>query len=287
MRLKDAWKQWVARAGEARVSVATYNCVPMPEANHRESSGGVLRFGEYELDPRRGVLSRGGSALKVQPQPLRVLELLVLRAPEVVTREELSDSVWGNGVNVDLDQSLNFCVRQIRSVLNDSASNPKFIDTLPKQGYRFIGDVVREAEQPAIAAVRVSAKSEALYSGSEAGIAVSGAPGQRQRSKMMVWSSGVVALFTLAASAYLVVASRNSIPPLRVSAYTQITTMAVRSSFREPTEAGSTLIGINHNLQAWARLRFQAERSPQCRWRCLARPWWMFPRMGPLFSSGH
>src|SRR5262249_50844855 len=60
------------------------------------------------------------------------------------TREELSDYVWGNGVNVDLDQSLNFCVRQIRSVLNDSASNPKFIDTLPKQGYRFIGDVVRD-----------------------------------------------------------------------------------------------------------------------------------------------
>jgi Tol biopolymer transport system component/DNA-binding winged helix-turn-helix (wHTH) protein len=195
----------------------------MPEENHRESSGGVIRFGGYELDPRRGVLSRGGFPVKIQPQPLRVLELLVTRAPGVVTREELSDSVWGNGVNVDLEQSLNFCVRQIRSVLNDSASNPKFIDTLPKQGYRFIGEVEREAEQPAIAAVRVSAKSEVLYSGSEAGIAVSGAPGQRQRSKMMVWSSGVVALLTLAASAYLVVASRNSIPPLRVSAYTQIT----------------------------------------------------------------
>jgi Tol biopolymer transport system component/DNA-binding winged helix-turn-helix (wHTH) protein len=195
----------------------------MPEENHRESSGAVIRFGGYELDPRRGVLSRGGFPLKIQPQPLRVLELLVTRAPEVVTREELSDSVWGNGVNVDLEQSLNFCVRQIRSVLNDSASNPKFIDTLPKQGYRFIGDVEREAEQPAVAAVSVSGKSESLYGGSEVGIAVSGAPGQRQRSKMLVWSSGVVALLALAAAAYLVVASRNSIPPLRVSAYTQIT----------------------------------------------------------------
>jgi Tol biopolymer transport system component/DNA-binding winged helix-turn-helix (wHTH) protein len=116
----------------------------MPEENHRESSGGVIRFGEYDLDPKRGVLSRGGIPLKIQPQPLRVLELLLMRSPGVVTREELSDYVWGNGVNVDLDQSLNFCVRQIRSVLNDSASNPKFIDTLPKQGYRFVGDVVRE-----------------------------------------------------------------------------------------------------------------------------------------------
>jgi len=101
------------------------------------------------------VLSRGGVPLKIQPQPLRVLELLVTRAPEVVTREELSDYVWGTGVNVDLDQSLNFCVRQIRSVLNDSASDPKFIDTLPKQGYRFVGNVVREVP-PVSAAVAAS-----------------------------------------------------------------------------------------------------------------------------------
>src|SRR5258708_28984806 len=135
----------------------------MPEANHRESSGGVIRFGDYELDPRRGVLSRGGVPLKIQPQPLRVLELLVTRAPEVVTREELSDSVWGNGVNVDLEQSLNFCFRQIRSVLNDSASNPKFIDTLPKQGYRFIGDVVPEGMPPPVAAAAVSAEPEPAH----------------------------------------------------------------------------------------------------------------------------
>ncbi len=163
--------------------MATYNCAPMPEENHRESSGGVIRFGGYELDPRRGVLSRGGFPLKIQPQPFRVLELLVTRAPEVVTREELSDSVWGNGVNVDLEQSLNFCVRQIRLVLNDSASNPKFIDTLPKQGYRFIGDVVREVE-PAVAAASVSRQSKALYGGSDVG-SVS--------RRTFVWSAAAVA----------------------------------------------------------------------------------------------
>jgi DNA-binding winged helix-turn-helix (wHTH) protein len=57
--------------------VATYNCAPMPEEKHRESTG-AIRFGEYELDPKRGVLSRGGVPLKIQPQPFRVLELLVL-----------------------------------------------------------------------------------------------------------------------------------------------------------------------------------------------------------------
>jgi TolB-like protein/DNA-binding winged helix-turn-helix (wHTH) protein/predicted Zn-dependent protease len=116
----------------------------MFESKQRELPSAV-RFGDYELDPKRGVLSRNGTALKLQPQPFRVLELLVARAPNIVTREEISDYVWGDGVYVDLDQSLNFCVRQIRSVLNDAASNPKFIDTLPKQGYRFIGSVVEIA----------------------------------------------------------------------------------------------------------------------------------------------
>jgi eukaryotic-like serine/threonine-protein kinase len=131
------------------------------------------------------VLSRKGMPLKIQPQPLRVLELLVMRAPGIVTREELSDYVWGSGVNVDLDQSLNFCVRQIRSVLNDNASNPKFINTLPKQGYRFIEDVVREVA-PAAAAAPVSGGPELLDG------AVSEVPGKVSR-RTFVWSGAAVA----------------------------------------------------------------------------------------------
>jgi TolB-like protein/DNA-binding winged helix-turn-helix (wHTH) protein/Tfp pilus assembly protein PilF len=113
----------------------------MFESKQRELPSAV-RFGDYELDPKRGVLSRNGITLKLQPQPFRVLELLIARAPNIVTREEISDYVWGDGVYVDIDQSLNFCIRQIRSVLNDTASNPRFVDTLPKQGYRFIETVV-------------------------------------------------------------------------------------------------------------------------------------------------
>jgi TolB-like protein/DNA-binding winged helix-turn-helix (wHTH) protein len=119
----------------------------MLEANQRELTS-AIRFGDYELDPNRGVLSRKGVPLKLQPQPFRVLEFLVAHAPNIVTREQLSDYVWGAGVYVDIDQSLNFCIRQIRSVLNDSASNPRFIDTLPKQGYRFIAVIDHEASNP-------------------------------------------------------------------------------------------------------------------------------------------
>jgi Tol biopolymer transport system component/DNA-binding winged helix-turn-helix (wHTH) protein len=181
----------------------------MPEANHRESSGGLIRFGGYELDPKRGVLSRGTVPLKIQPQPLRVLELLVTRAPEVVTREELSDYVWGNGVNVDLDQSLNFCVRQIRSVLNDSASNPKFIDTLPKQGYRFIGDVVPEVMPPPVAAASVSAEPEPLHT------AVSEVPDKTSR-RTFVWS-GVAAALVVGGGVWLGRSRRRTTSPKAVN----------------------------------------------------------------------
>ncbi|NYF90523.1 winged helix-turn-helix domain-containing protein [Tunturiibacter empetritectus] len=130
------------------IQAANYNRLPMSEALPRKLNS-AIRFGDYELDPKRGVLSQNGVPLKLQPQPFRVFELLIARAPNIVTREELSDYVWGDDVYVDLDQSLNFCIRQIRSVLNDSASNPKFVDTLPKQGYRFIGPIpVLPAEPP-------------------------------------------------------------------------------------------------------------------------------------------
>jgi TolB-like protein/DNA-binding winged helix-turn-helix (wHTH) protein/cytochrome c-type biogenesis protein CcmH/NrfG len=121
----------------------------MLEANQRELTS-AIRFGDYELDPNRGVLSHKGVPLKLQPQPFRVLELLVTHAPNIVTREQLSDYVWGTGVYVDIDQSLNFCIRQIRSVLNDSAADPRFIDTLPKQGYRFIAVIEQETPNPVL-----------------------------------------------------------------------------------------------------------------------------------------
>lgn len=109
----------------------------------------IVRFGEFEFDSTRGVLCRGGVVLKLQPQPFRVLQILLDRAPRIVTREELGEYIWGSEVHVDLEQSINFCVRQIRSILNDSASSPRFIDTLPKQGYRFIAEVVRNGSPAA------------------------------------------------------------------------------------------------------------------------------------------
>jgi DNA-binding winged helix-turn-helix (wHTH) protein len=105
----------------------------------------ALRFSDYELDRERGVLFRGGVALKVQPQPLRALAFLIDRAPKIVSREALADHIWGDGVHVEIEQSLNYCIRQIRQVLDDRPSEPKFVETLPRQGYRFIATVTQES----------------------------------------------------------------------------------------------------------------------------------------------
>jgi len=102
------------------------------------SNGKLLRFGAFELDPGSGELRRGGDLIRLAPQPFRVLELLVRRGGEVVTREQIREHVWPGDTVVDFEQGLNFCVRQIREALGDSADAPRFIETLPRRGYRFL-----------------------------------------------------------------------------------------------------------------------------------------------------
>ena len=100
-----------------------------------------MRFGLYEFDADSGALTREGAAVRLQPQPARVLALLVARAPDIVTRDALRHEVWNDGTFVDFERGLNFCIAQIRSALGDAADSPRFIETLPKRGYRFIAPV--------------------------------------------------------------------------------------------------------------------------------------------------
>ena len=102
---------------------------------------GRVRFGVFEFDPATGELWRDGIPVKLQPQPARVLALLAGRPGEVVSREELRQQVWTDGTFVDFERGLNFCVAQIRSALGDSADSPRFVETLPRRGYRFVAPV--------------------------------------------------------------------------------------------------------------------------------------------------
>ncbi|HEY7391478.1 MAG TPA: winged helix-turn-helix domain-containing protein [Bryobacteraceae bacterium] len=109
---------------------------------------GRLRFGDFEFDSTSVKLFRRDRPVKVQPQPLRVLAVLLEKAGEIVPREHLRARVWGDATFVEFDQGLNYCIRQIRRALHDGASEPLYIETLPKQGYRFIAPVVVAAGGP-------------------------------------------------------------------------------------------------------------------------------------------
>src|SRR4051812_29325992 len=107
----------------------------------------ILRFETFELDGGSGELRRHGDRLRLSPQPFRVLELLARRSGEVVTRLEIRERVWCDDTFVDFEQGLNFCIRQIREALGDTAGAPRFIETLPRRGYRFL--IPLEAPTPA------------------------------------------------------------------------------------------------------------------------------------------
>jgi TolB-like protein/DNA-binding winged helix-turn-helix (wHTH) protein/Flp pilus assembly protein TadD len=100
-----------------------------------------MRFGEFELSLNSSELRKSGSVVRLQPQPLKALALLVSRAGQTVTREELRQAVWEGETFVDFEHGLNFCINQIRGALGDSAQSPRFIETLPRRGYRFIAEV--------------------------------------------------------------------------------------------------------------------------------------------------
>src|SRR5258708_2119127 len=105
------------------------------------SSERILRFDNFELDTRAGELRKHGIKLRLQGQPLQVLAMLLQRAGDLVTREELRAEIWPVDTFVDFDHSLHNAIARIRETLGDSAEMPRYIETLPRRGYRFIEPV--------------------------------------------------------------------------------------------------------------------------------------------------
>jgi eukaryotic-like serine/threonine-protein kinase len=107
----------------------------------------VIRFGVFELSLDTGELRKAGALIKLAPQPFRVLTLIAGHAGELVTREEIRQQVWGAETFVDFETGLNHCINQIRTALGDNADTPRYIQTIPRRGYRFISPV-EEASAP-------------------------------------------------------------------------------------------------------------------------------------------
>ena len=120
------------------------------------------KFDEFEADLRAAELRKGGIRLKLQLQPFQVLVALLERPKEVVTREELRQRLWPQDTFVDFDHGLNTAMVKLRDVLGDSASKPKFIETIAKRGYRFLGTAEVISDQPVVAETKGTAPTDVI-----------------------------------------------------------------------------------------------------------------------------
>jgi DNA-binding winged helix-turn-helix (wHTH) protein len=112
----------------------------VPPAN---DAAKIVRFGVFEVDLTAGELRKSGSKVRLQEQPFQLLAYLLTRSGEVVTRDELREKLWPADTFVDFDHSLNTAINKVREALGDSASSPRFVETLARRGYRFLGPVNR------------------------------------------------------------------------------------------------------------------------------------------------
>jgi cholera toxin transcriptional activator len=156
------WKDWAADR-KAR----EYCSAAPPSINHHsrvlhygvvsQNQSRLARFGLFELDLSAGELRKNGVKQRLQGQPFQVLALLLARAGEVVTREELQQTLWPSDTFVDFDHSLNTAINKVREALGDSASSPRYVETLARRGYRFIAPV--QAPPPNVAIAEPSPNS--------------------------------------------------------------------------------------------------------------------------------
>jgi DNA-binding winged helix-turn-helix (wHTH) protein len=160
-----------------------------------------VRFGPFEMDFSSGEVLKGGRPAHLPPQPFRILEMLVRRPGDVVTREQIKEKLWSDGTVVDFDQGLNSCIYQIRALLNDDADVPRFLETVPRRGYRWLGPVEVLSTGPASARMSLH-----LVEGGEA-IPVTGpprvAPPRLPIRRALPWLHWAVTLLAIAAAIYL------------------------------------------------------------------------------------
>src|SRR5437867_2493685 len=122
-----------------------------------------FRFGGFELDGASNELRKNGLRIRIEEQPFRILWMLVSRQSGLVTREELKEALWAGDTHVDFDRCLNRAVNKVRLAIGDSASNPRFIETLSRRGYRFVAPVtlIDEPRGPSQVAQETSDSSAA------------------------------------------------------------------------------------------------------------------------------
>lgn len=159
----------------------------------------TFRFGAFTLSPGEGELRRNGVSIRLAPQPFQLLSLLVERAGHLVTREEMQQAIWGEHTVVDSELGLNRCIRRVREVLLDDADTPRYIETLPRTGYRFIApvEVLPGGPAPAAPPESRSPAVPVLQGGSPAAVSPAGTPAassHRPGGAYLWWGAGLAAM---------------------------------------------------------------------------------------------
>ena len=154
-----------------------------------------LRVGEFEVDLRSGELRCNGDKVKLQERPFQILAALLERPGEMVTREDLQRKLWPNDTFVDFEHSINTAVKKLREALGDDAENPRFIETLPRRGYRLIAPVQPVEENGATAEAGISANSPGPENFKEAP--------RHNRQRVVVMAGAFAVLLTLCSLALI------------------------------------------------------------------------------------
>jgi DNA-binding winged helix-turn-helix (wHTH) protein len=122
----------------------------------------LIQFGDFAIDPHAGELFKKGKKIKLQQQPFQVLAILLERPGDLVTREELRERIWPADTFVDFDHSLNTAVKKLRQALGDGIQKPRYVETLPRKGYRFLGTVKGAAKGTPVAAAKQRATNKSV-----------------------------------------------------------------------------------------------------------------------------
>jgi eukaryotic-like serine/threonine-protein kinase len=186
------------------------------------SSGTVLRFGLFEANVANNTLTRQGVRVRIQDKPFRALILLLENPGKIVTREELRHTLWPEGTYVDFDGSLNVVLKKLRASIDDDSDNPRFVETVPRRGYRFIAPVSVEAKESASDVSKAVADGGSTIgipqsaAASDRGLTVDG-PGRRL-SLLQVYGAGIVLLLAIGVGWFALHKKHSVGLPLKVNA---------------------------------------------------------------------
>jgi Tol biopolymer transport system component/DNA-binding winged helix-turn-helix (wHTH) protein len=175
---------------------------------------GIIRFGSFEVDLHAGELRKSGLRVKLGGQPFDVLVTLLERPGQVVTRDQLHEKLWSQDTFVDFEHGLNKAINKVREALCDDADNPRFIETLPRRGYRFLALVMEPSQLEAEAADQVAPIADQP---------VTSPPTLPERVPAKRWPIWLAASFTAVIIVVVVVVGSRSPQPPRVLRYTQLT----------------------------------------------------------------